>query len=296
MKYKLLFLLLIAAILGCQNKNSQSSGEAKYTQNQLQSLKKENKQLKEEAEKKEESLDQFMQAFNDINRNLQIIKEKEDIISMTATEMPGGVSSQKIQDDIMLIYDLLQENKETVKKLRDTLEASNMLNENMKRSLEILSTTVERKNKEISRLRQKLENRNTEMQMLNTTIDSLMAENEEKNRTIEAQKTLLNTAYLAIGTSDELFKEGVTTRAGGIIGVGSINRFDDYFEQDAFKAIKIDKTREIQLKAKKAKLLSTHPSTAYKFYAPDGNPQKLIITRPEQFWSTSRYLVIEVSY
>ena len=171
-----------------------------------------------------------------------------------------------------------------------------MLNENMKKSLNILATTVERKNQEISRLRKKLENRNTEMQLLNSTIDSLVNENNEKNKTIEAQKTILNTAYMAIGTSEELYDKGVTTRTGGIIGVGSINRFDDYFEQDAFRSIKIDNTREIPLKAKKARLLSTHPSTAYKFYAPNGDPQKLIITRPEQFWSTSRYLVIEVSY
>lgn len=298
MKYKLMMIFLLIVFGACNNRSPEIDSEDEYVhRDSVESLKKQNIALKKNAEKKDESLKQFMQAFNDINTNLQIIKQKEDIISMSAGEMAHDViDSEQIKKDIRLIYRLLQENRKTVERLRADLESANMINSEMEQSLNILSSTVDRRDLELRKLRNKLESRNSEMQRLYHQMDSLVSLNKKRNETIREQRDLLNTAYIAVGTSRELFEKGVTSRSGGIGGMGAVDQFDSHFEQNAFEPLKIDQTRKIELNAKSARLLSTHPSTAYKFDGPDRRIDNLIITRPEKFWSTSRYLVIEVSY
>lgn len=282
-------------LLSCSD-NANNNDDQGVSAERVAALKAKNKKLHKTAAKKDESLKQFMQAFNEINRNLQIIKQKEDIISMTAGEMPEGVDSDQIQEDILLIYELLQENKETVEKLRANLEKADMVNEEMQASLDILSKTVETKNREIRKYRRKLESRNSELSNLYKQLDSLIAENKEKAKTIKNHEKFLNTGYLVVGTAKDLYEEGVTSKSGGIVGVGSVTKFDDNFERDVFTPVEIDEMQEIPLNCKDARLLSTHPSISYKYEGPPGQIDNLIITRPQKFWSTSRYLVIEVAY
>ncbi|MEA3447025.1 MAG: hypothetical protein U9Q98_01050 [Bacteroidota bacterium] len=295
MNTKLGFLLLGGVLMLFSCKDDKQETNSDVESKRIARLKAENQKLQEVAEKKDESLKQFMQAFNDINKNLQIIKQKEDIISMSASESPQGISSEQIQDDILLIYRLLRENKKTINELRANLEKADMISVEMQKSLDMLAKTVEKKDKEIQKYRIRLESRNSELAKVYKQMDSLIADNEEKTRMIKNQKEFLNTAYMVIGTASELYKKGVTSKTGGIIGLGTVTKFDDNFERDVFESIKIKEHHEIPLHCKHAVLLSTHPSTSYKFSGPPGRIDKLLITRPEKFWSTSRYLVIEIS-
>ena len=47
--------------------------------------------------------------------------------------------------------------------------------------------------------------------------------------------------------------------------------------------------------SKKAKIVTTHPSSSYSFDGPEGQVDNLIITDHAKFWSTSKYLVIVVN-
>lgn len=299
-RFSIYLLLLSIVLLSCnsdKDKDKDKDKGNKITKERIAELKAKNKELKKEAEKKEESIQDFMSAFNSINKNLQIIKQKENIISMSAAEAPDGiVSSEKIKDDILLIYKLLEENKKTVNKLRNKLEKTNMINKEMRKSLDILSESIEQKNNEISDLRNKLTKKNTEMQSLHGKLDSLIKSNEKKKKTINKQREILNTGYYVIGTSKELYNRGITNKTGGIIGIGDVNELEGYFDKSHFKKIEIHKKRRIHLNCDKARLLSAHPLVSYKYTGPEGKIEDLIITRPEKFWSTSKYLVIEVEY
>ncbi|MGC9331298.1 MAG: hypothetical protein ACP5DZ_05395 [Bacteroidales bacterium] len=295
MKTKLVFLFLASGLILFSCNTNKKKTETDNQAERIAALEAENKKLQKNAEQKDESLKQFIQAFNDINENLQIIKQKEDIISMSATENPQGVSSEQIQNDILLIYELLQENKKTLKELHSNLQKANMINKEMEKSLKILSKTVEKKDKEIQKYRIKLESQNSELAKAYAQLDSLIAENNTKSKRIKNQEEFINTGYMIIGTSKELYKKGVTSKTGGVLGLGAVTTFDDNFEHNVFKPVKINEIKEIPLNCKQAKLLTTHPYTSYKFYGPPGHVDKLLITRPEIFWSTSRYLVIEIS-
>ncbi|MDA3910658.1 MAG: hypothetical protein PF448_04785 [Bacteroidales bacterium] len=294
MKLRALISILIVFIaFACNTGKENEDTQAKEAL--ISELKTENENLQNKAENAEQSLNDFMQAFNDINQNLEEIKRKEDVISLTAKNMEFGMNgAEKIQEDILLIYDLLEENKATVVELRSKMEAGDMLNEDMQRSLYLLGRSVDKKNEQISALRSRLENMNFEMQALNESLDSLMLANQIQHKKLKAQEDILNTGYFIIGSSRELFNLGVTTRKGGFAGIGSITQIDEYFESRLFKKLNIYKTRRIPLKSKKVRILSTHPAHTYKFDGPTDYYNNLIITRPEQFWATSRYLVIEV--
>ena len=46
--------------------------------------------------------------------------------------------------------------------------------------------------------------------------------------------------------------------------------------------------------SKRAELLTTHPAGSYQLVKDDKGQLTLKITNPSQFWSVSRYLVIQV--
>jgi len=291
-QFAVIFTFFALIITGCKSDNVEQETQAKEAL--ISELKAENEKLTDKAENAEESLNDFMQAFNDINQNLEEIKRKEDIISMTAESMEFGQhGKEKIQEDILLIYDLLEENKATVDELRSKMEAGDMINEDMQRSLDLLGQSVDKKNEQISALRNRLESMSFEMQTLNSSLDSLMLANQMQHQKIKAQEDILSTGYYIIGSSRELYNMGITTRKGGFAGIGSISQIDEHFETNLFKKLNIYETRRIPLKSKKVKILSTHPAHAYKFDGPTNYYNNLIITRPEKFWATSRYLVIE---
>ena len=88
------------------------------------------------------------------------------------------------------------------------------------------------------------------------------------------------------GTKKEL-KEQKILQSGDVLKSGSFNK--DYFTK-----IDIRQTKEIKLYSKSAKVLTTHPSSSYSLVKDSKEQFVLKISDPAQFWSVSKYLVIQV--
>ena len=66
------------------------------------------------------------------------------------------------------------------------------------------------------------------------------------------------------------------------------------FNKSYFTKIDIRVQKEIKLYSKSAKILTMHPSSSYTLQQ-DANKQYVLrISNPQLFWSTSKYLVIQV--
>jgi ABC-type Zn uptake system ZnuABC Zn-binding protein ZnuA len=66
------------------------------------------------------------------------------------------------------------------------------------------------------------------------------------------------------------------------------------FNKDYFTKIDIRVDKEIKLYSRDAEMLTAHPASSYTLQR-DANKQYVLrITNPEQFWSTSKYLVVLV--
>ena len=120
---------------------------------------------------------------------------------------------------------------------------------------------------------------------LNTDVKELTAESNERAQTISVQDKQLNAVWFVFGTKNEL-KEQQILVDGKVL--------QSSFNKEYFTKIDIRVDKEIKLYSSSAKLLTSHPSSAYTLQR-DANKQYVLrITDPQLFWSTRKYLVILV--
>lgn len=233
------------------------------------------------------ALDSFFRAMNDIQANLDAIREKEKMIARDTAR--GDVNSRKdqITADIQAIYDMMVVNKQRLASAKKNLKDANLQISSMQATIDQLNSTLATREGEIVMLKDDLEKKNLELSNLSMNYQEVSQESEAKT-------TQLNTAYYAFGTRKELENQGVINREGGVIGLGKTVKMSETPNTQYFTQIDITKVSEIQLSSKKAKLVSTHPTGSYRIEGVDDRADKLVITNPTQFWSVSKYLVIVV--
>jgi DNA repair exonuclease SbcCD ATPase subunit len=234
------------------------------------------------------SIQSFIRGFNEIQANLDEIKEKEKIISTNTKDSETRKSKEEqIVADIQAMYDIMNKNKQRLASMKSQLKQSNKKNDELEKFITRLTADIEQKDAQINDLKGQLEKLNVELATLNTTY-------EEANQASSVKTEKLNTAYYAFGTSKELIKNNVLTKEGGFIGMGKTAKMKEDFNKGYFTKVDITNLNEIALSAKKAKLVTTHPAGSYKIEGAEGKAEKLVITNADDFWSASKYLVIVV--
>ena len=233
---------------------------------------------------KDAAIQELVSSFNEIQENLNSIKEKEKIISKVTSDGDVKSKEDQIKEDIQSIYDLMAKNKDRIGSLSKKLKNSKLKIEGLEKMIENMQATLNLKDSEIEELKTKIEGLNVELSNLTTNYKAV--ENESNQKT-----EIINTAFYAIGTSKELKEKNVITKEGGIIGLGKTTKLSSDFNKEYFTKINIEKTTSINLGAKKIKMLTTHPSNSYKLIG-EKPIEKLEITNTKEFWSASKYLVI----
>ncbi len=233
------------------------------------------------------SLDSFFRAMNDIQANLDEIKQKEKMISKDTAGGDVAGRKQQITNDIQSIYDMMVENKQRLATAKKNLKNSNLQIASMQTTIDNLTVQLSEKEQEITGLKNNLEKMNLELSNLSMNYTELQSESDAKT-------TAMNTAYYAFGTKKALTQNGVLTKEGGFIGLGKSQKLSENMNNDYFTQVDVSVTKEIQLGAKKAKLITTHPAGSYRMEGNDDRADKLVILDSEKFWSVSKYLVIVV--
>ncbi len=233
---------------------------------------------------KDAAIQELVSSFNEIQENLNTIKEKEKIISKVTSDGDVKSKEDQIKEDIQSIYDLMAKNKDRIGSLSKKLKNSKLQIDGLEKMIENMQATLSLKDSEIEELKTKIEGLNVELSNLTTNYKAV--ENESNQKT-----EIINTAFYAIGTSKELKEKNVITKEGGIIGLGKTTKLSSDFNKEYFTKINIEKTTSINLGAKKIKMLTTHPSSSYKLVG-EKPIEKLEITNTKEFWSASKYLVI----
>lgn len=235
---------------------------------------------------KEAALQEFIASFNEIQDNLNAIKDKEKIVTKVSSE--GDVKSKQgqIQEDIQAIYDLMEKNKNRIGSLSKKLKDSKVKMEGLEKMIENLQNSLNQKDEEIADLKTKLEGLNVELSNLTTNYKSLETENNSKQETI-------NTAFYAVGTKKELIEKKVISKEGGFIGLGKSTKVSQDFNREYFTKVNIEQFTSVNLGAKKVTVLTNHPSTSYKLVGTKPI-EKLEIKNTAEFWSASKYLVIVI--
>ena len=273
---------LMPLAFGCGNNNQQGGLSAE------DSLKAVSGGQRVLIERQDSSLQSFIRGFNEIQDNLDLIKEKEKIVTSSSKDVETRKSKEEqIVADIQSIYDIMNKNKQRLAAMRTKLKESNNQNAELEKFIERLTADMEVKDAQIEDLR-------TQLEQLNVAMTNLTINYQEANQESAVKTEKLNTAYYAYGTAKELTKNGVLTKEGGFIGIGKIQKMKDDFNKNYFTKVDISTTNTIVLAAKKAKLITSHPTGSYKIEGEGGKAEQLLITNAEEFWGTSKYLVIVV--
>lgn len=245
---------------------------------------------------KDSAIYTVLETFNEIENNLATIKTKERIISSTVQDVEDRrTREQKINEDINLIYVLMQENQEKVVSLQEQLKRAQINNDDMQKTITNLQTKLVEKNADILELRKNLLDLNLTIDDLTYTLDTLIFDIQIKASIIVAQEESLNTAFYLFGTGKELKKMDVLDKKGGFIGIGTGKSINENFNKEYFTKIDIRDKNSFEFNnAKKIKIITTHPSNSYTIY---GNKpvDSLVINNIDEFWSISKYLIISIN-
>jgi predicted RNase H-like nuclease (RuvC/YqgF family) len=281
---KIIVACLLIALGSTTFTNCKDSGEK---ENPLaDSLKNVNGELSGELNEKSAALQEFIESFNEIQENLNAIKEKEKIVANASSKGDVKNKSNQIKEDIQAIYDLMAKNKNRISSLSNKLKESNLKLAGMEKMIQNLQNTIALKDEEIEELKTRMEGLNIELANLNTNYKVVEGESTVKTE-------MLNTAYYTIGTKKELEEKKVITKEGGFIGLGKSTKVTDDFNKEYFTKINIEQTTSINIGAKKVKLLSIHPKNSYKLVG-EKPIEKIEILNAKEFWDASKYLVIVI--
>src|SRR3990172_1702572 len=280
--YCLLFTVYCLLFFSCGNGNEDAVNPYE------DSLKNVNNNLSGQVVAKDSAIFGFIRAFNEIQDNLDVIKEKEKLL--TTSSQTGELDQNqkdKIIADIQAIYDLMVKNKQKLSSMNKKLKKANLRISEFETMIERLNNQIAEKDVEISELKNQLEK-------LNIELSEVALNYEAAQEMLEEKTDKLNKAFYAFGTSKELIKQGILTKEGGFIGMGKAQKLKNDFNKSYFTQIDATETTSIALACKKAKLVTSHPTGSYKIEGPEGKVERLSITNSDEFWSASKYLVIVV--
>ena len=268
-------------------------------QKELNKLKEENAQLTQIAQKRDSTINDFVESFQAIAANLDTIKVREKLISVQASGEQTADSKTQILSDLSSVKNLLDKNKAELADLNKKLKNSWYQNSKLKKLTESLQKQIQEKEEsianltaQVTELNGKVDNLNGQVAQLNDTVSSLSTQNSMQEKLLNEKTDKLHTAYYVIGTTKELRDQHVISATGGLLGIGRTDKLNDQIDPSKFTAIDITKTTTIPVKGKKINMVTAHPADSYKIEEKDNEVEAITITNPEEFWKASKYLVV----
>ncbi len=287
MKRLLILSFITLALWGCNQQEKLENIE----------LKKQLSELKDQSAEKDSTINSFFRMLNDIESNITLIMQKEQIIAKNAAlgdEMEKN-TRDRIQDDINTINELMTKNRKSIAYLNSKLKGANFQILEFEERLKNANNMIEVRDAEVETLKGQLAELDFSVESLNATLDTLTLENEMLEQELTIRKEALDLAWFTMGTRKELIDNGVIEKAGGFLGLGRSFKLKADFNEEYFTATSISQVNSIPLFAKSAELITTHPSSSYKFIQNEnGIIVSIDITDPNLFWAASKYLVIQL--
>ena len=252
-----------------------------------------------QSDKNQADLNEAIGIINEVESNLSQIADAEHRVQADALKGELNQSQkQQIMDEISLLRQTLQENKQNLAQQQEKLKRSGINIAALNKKIDLLSSQIAEKDQMIQSLQADLES----ARGMIARQDSLITEQTEKgavneatiaiqNKKLQAQDAALHQAYYCFGTLSELKEENII-KGGGLFSKAKV--LPEGFNQEYFKQVDTRDLTTIALFAAKAHLRTQHPASSYHFEKDADGNQTLVIDNQKDFWSRSKYLVVEV--
>ena len=252
-----------------------------------------------QSDKNQADLNEAIGIINDVESNLSQIADAEHRVQADALKGELNQSQkQHIMDEISLLRQTLQENKQNLAQQQEKLKRSGINIAALNKKIDLLTSQIAEKDQMIQSLQADLES----ARGMIARQDSLITEQTEKgtvneatiaiqNKKLQSQDAALHQAYYCFGTLSELKEENII-KGGGLFSKAKV--LPEGFNQNYFKQVDTRDLTTIALFAAKAHLRTQHPASSYHFEKDADGNQTLVIDNQKDFWSRSKYLVVEV--
>ncbi|MCG6188774.1 Cbp1 family collagen-binding glycoprotein adhesin [Maribellus maritimus] len=272
----------------------------------IDELSNQNADLNMTIEERDSLVNEMANTFDEIEENLTFIREKRSQLVLDQAE---GKQDQKkvLVADIKLMNEMLEESSKKIDELEKQLKSSGIeiksfrnkiakLSESIKQqdeNIQVLKTELEKRDYQIAEMDLQIEKMDSQMVVMETDLVVKADSIKNANNLIAEQDSELNKAFFASGSFDELADNGVLTKEGGFLGIGKNKTIKEDFNETYFTELDKRNTNYFPLFVKKAKIITEHPDSSFRFIEEDNLITYLEIENPEEFWKVSKYAVVE---
>lgn len=198
----------------------------------------------------------------------------------------------RIKSNMGAIGDRLRASSEALQALTQKLEASGKTNNALGQTIASLRKELGLQQERFVLLTQELERRDLAIGHMDSVItsqaqniDNLSQTTQRQAENLRAQERELNTVRYCIGTTTDL--KDMKVLVGGKINLETA-------DQSYITTVDMRNLSQIPLMSKRATLLTSHPEKSYALIPDSDKKLTLNIKNPQEFWSASKLLVIQV--
>jgi predicted RNase H-like nuclease (RuvC/YqgF family) len=237
-------------------------------------------------------------AVKSLNAGKPVAAEASDVHGQTPAQMRATV-----RERVRELATRLGQSESRLAQSRARVQSLSGSNSQMQGQLAVYDSTI-------NSLRQVLESQKTEIAALSeqvlglqqanvllaATRDTLTVQRDQLTSTVSTMTVESNKAYYIVGTEDELVKKGILEKRGGVLGIGKTTVPVRALKESDFT--EIDRMRDSSIalpKPDKGYVIASRQDVQF-LSSPLNKDGEIVGTltvgSPEQFWSTSKFLII----
>lgn len=243
---------------------------------------------------KDSILNDAFSSIEEIATSLNQIAERQNIVVATSAS-PEINKTQKAQivDNLAAISNLLDKNRDAVKKLNATakkLKAANVKIEALESLVASLEKQIQSKDVQIGDLIKQIEGLNIAVADLRARASELEGDKEQLESTVKDQDVEMNTVYFIVGTDKSLMAKNVIDKKGFIGRTRTVKNTSDMTDFTRGDLRQLDR---IKIGAKGVNVVSAHPEGSYTLV--EGAKKvvdEIVINDPKEFWRNTKILII----
>lgn len=239
----------------------------------------------------ESDFNETLQILNEVEEGFRSINAQESKLTLNMENTSTLSKQQQIATQVTQIKDLLAQNRESIKQLQGKLAQSNKNNTVLAEAIKRMEEQLNEKTALIASLQEELAKKNIKIDELSASVNNLNSNvakltetSNNQQSTIKSMDTDMNTVWYCVATAKEL-------KAANIKSNSKVMNKD--FNKDAFIKGDLREIQSIPLNCRKAQILSSHPQGSYTIEKGADKMETLVISNPQQFWSISKYLVVQ---
>lgn len=241
-------------------------------------------------------LDLFRGELQAISNKVKEVSASNGIFNLDTAE-GGTLSKEDIMNQVEQLSGLLTSNQKELNDLYKRMKNSKVKSDELEKMLKAMQDQVAERESQIKDLMNMLAEKDVQIGEILARVDSMRVTNIDLAEEVISMDESMNEVHYVVGDAKELKEKGITSKEGGLLGIGGTKKFD-VSKLDPSHFTNADK-RDLQivpLYSKKAKLITNHPESAYEFVLDDDEQvESLRILDSKSFWTATDYLVVEVT-